>query len=159
MVKLEALTEGRPDIVFIDGVLNREDQHRLLELSDCLVSLHRSEGFGLHLAEAMHLGTPVIATGYSANLDFMDDDSALLVSYTLSNPSDSQSVYPTDSEWAEPDITHAARQMRRLYEDSDLHQRMSRAGKARIEAFDEMARSTLRAEIARRAIRRTNSLL
>lgn len=149
MVKLEALADGRSDIVFVDGVLDREDQHRLLELSDCLVSLHRSEGFGLHLAEAMHLGTPVIATRYSANLDFMDDDSSLLVDYTMIHPSSAQPVYSTESLWADPDIKHAAQQMRRLFEDSDLHQCMSRAGKARIEAFDEMARHLVRDHIAR----------
>ena len=69
-----AAAEGRPDIVVWDEHLSRADHMAFIAAIDCLVSLHRSEGLGLHLAESMWLGTPTIATRYSGNLDFMDDD-------------------------------------------------------------------------------------
>ena len=74
-----AAADGRDDIVVWDETLTRADQMALVAAADCMVSLHRSEGLGLHLAEAMWLGTPTIATRYSGNLDFMDDDNSLLV--------------------------------------------------------------------------------
>ena len=63
----------------IDKMMSREDSYALMQASDCYVSLHRSEGFGLTMAEAMLMGKPVIATGYSGNLDFMDSHNSLLV--------------------------------------------------------------------------------
>lgn len=156
MAQLKALCERRPDIMFIDDVLYRNDHHRLLELSDCLVSLHRSEGFGLQLAEAMHLGTPVIATRYSGNLDFMDDESSLLVDFTKSCPPSTQFHYPTDSSWAEPDVKHAAEYMFQIASDNKLQQRLSQSGKARIEKFDEMARTLAKHHISR--VLRKNAL-
>src|SRR3990172_7665696 len=71
------------NVKFIDGYLDRDEVHALMKLSDCYVSLHRSEGFGLPLAEAMYLGKPVIATGYSSNTDFMNVNNSFLVKYSL----------------------------------------------------------------------------
>ena len=73
----------RSDVVVWDEHLSRADQLAFIAQLDVLVSLHRGEGLGLHLAEAMWLGVPVIATGYSGNLDFMDEHSAGLVRHTL----------------------------------------------------------------------------
>ena len=69
--KLRAAAEGRQDILVIDDYYSAEEKNSLLGLCDCYVSLHRSEGLGLTMAEAMGLEKPVIATGYSGNLDFM----------------------------------------------------------------------------------------
>jgi glycosyltransferase involved in cell wall biosynthesis len=77
--RLLAAADGRDDIRVWDETLTRDDQMALVAAVDCMVSLHRSEGLGLHLAEAMWLGTPTIATRYSGNLDFMNDDNSLLV--------------------------------------------------------------------------------
>jgi glycosyltransferase involved in cell wall biosynthesis len=71
--ELKLLAAKRPDIVVIDRYLDHEANATLMDACDCYVSLHRSEGFGLSMAEAMALGKPVIATAYSGNLDFMDD--------------------------------------------------------------------------------------
>ena len=97
--------DERPDVVVWDAHLSRADQMALVAAADCLVSLHRSEGLGLHLAEAMWLGTPTIATRYSGNVDFMDDTCALLVDHELTRVSGGQGVYPASrATWADPDL-------------------------------------------------------
>ena len=81
--RLRTAVAKRPDTVLLDASLTDDRQIALTALSDCYVSLHRAEGFGLGLAEAMALGRPVIATGYSGNLDFMTDENGYLVPYGL----------------------------------------------------------------------------
>ena len=71
------------DILVIDEYYSAEEKNALLGLCDCYVSLHRSEGLGLTMAEAMGLGKPVIATGYSGNLDFMTPENSYLVDYMM----------------------------------------------------------------------------
>ncbi|HJZ36801.1 MAG TPA: glycosyltransferase family 4 protein, partial [Solirubrobacterales bacterium] len=75
-------------------------------------SLHRSEGLGLTMAEAMYFGRPVIATAYSGNLDFMTDENSFLVPYELAKIGPHADPYPPDGEWAEPDLAAAAAMMR-----------------------------------------------
>ena len=106
---------------------------------DCLVSLHRSEGLGLHLAEAMWLGTPTIATRYSGNLDFMDDSNSLLVDARLVPVTGGEGVYPSTAVWAEPDVDEAADAMRRLAGDPGLGAKLSAAGRSKMEAQPSMA--------------------
>lgn len=139
MANLKQLAQDRPDIIFMDVSLSDEDQNSLLAESDCLVSLHRSEGFGLHLAQAMYLGTPVIATAYSANLDFMDDSSALLVPYSFCSPTSRQSIYSESSKWADPDIQTAAEYMRLVASDVATQSRLAVAGEEMISAYDASA--------------------
>ena len=85
-------------------------------MADCFVSLHRSEGFGLGLAEAMLLGKPVIATGYSGNLDFMNRENSLLVDFEMVEIKEDRPIYTRGNFWAEPSIRHAAALMRDVYE-------------------------------------------
>jgi len=94
-----------------------------------MVSLHRSEGLGLHLAEAMWLSTPTIATRYSGNLDFMNDDNSLLVDATLVNVERGEGVYPPTAQWAEPDVDHAITAMRSIVGDAALRSRLASAGR------------------------------
>ena len=93
-----------------------DDRERLdfIASADALISLHHSEGFGLVLAEAMLARVPVIATAWSGNLDFMDDDSALLVPFRLTPAIDPRGIYGTDQDWAEPDVAVAAQFLREL---------------------------------------------
>jgi glycosyltransferase involved in cell wall biosynthesis len=100
----------------MDGVWSRGATLRLLHGCDAFVSLHRSEGFGLCLAEAMALGKPVIATGFSGNRDFMSADNSLLVRHRLVDLKEDYGPYQRGSRWAEPDVAHAAELMRWVVE-------------------------------------------
>ena len=80
----------------------------ITQLVDAHVSLHRSEGFGLHLADAMAAGKPVIATGYSGNLAYMATENSSLVPYELVPVGFGNEPYPPDANWAEPDEVEAA---------------------------------------------------
>jgi glycosyltransferase involved in cell wall biosynthesis len=114
------------NIHLMDGVLSREETNTLLFLSDCYVSLHRSEGFGLPLAEAMSLEKPVIATAYSGNMDFMTPANSFLVKYTLAELERDCGPYRKGCVWAEPDVDHAAELMRFVYENRTRAQEVGR---------------------------------
>ena len=103
----------------------------LIAGADVLVSLHRAEGFGLTPAEAMALGTPVLATAFSGVMDFMDEESALLVPFRLVPVEDPQRIYAGQT-WAEPNPSVAAAALTRLREQPELGARVSAAGKARV---------------------------
>jgi glycosyltransferase involved in cell wall biosynthesis len=105
------------------------------------VSLHRSEGYGLTLAESMELGTPVIATGYSGNLDFMDETNSLLVDYDLIEVKDSSGAYGLKSRWADPTIRSASGHMRRVFDDPNFADKIGRAGKNAAKSNFELART------------------
>ncbi len=100
----------------LDGYLDRSEITALTAISDAYVSLHRSEGFGLTLAEAMLLGKPVVATPYSGNADFFDLNNGFPVRYELVELAEDAGPYPAGTRWAEPDVGHAAELMRRVYE-------------------------------------------
>jgi glycosyltransferase involved in cell wall biosynthesis len=136
---VQLAAEGRDDIVVWDEHLSRSDQMAFLASVDCLVSLHRSEGLGLHLAEAMWLGTPVIATRYSGNLDLMDDDCALLIDASLVPVDGGEGVYPPEAFWADPDLDAAAAAMRRVVGDRALADHLREAGRRRMLAQPSLA--------------------
>ena len=109
----------RPDIVILTDVFSDEEMLRLLASIDVLVSLHRAEGFGLPLLEAMSLGKPVIATGWSGNMEFMTAENSVLVGYKLVPVQDAAQIYASnDRLWAEPDIQDAAHHIKRLSADA-----------------------------------------
>ena len=122
----------RSDIVFVDDYYSQAECAAMLARSDCYVSLHRAEGFGLTLAESMALGVPVIATAYSGNLDFMDDESAFLVPAGRSRVGRGSPPYPPDSIWGEPDLDAAAEQMRRVFESRGEASRRAANGRKRV---------------------------
>ena len=105
------------NIKVISALYSPGDMLALIDCCDAYVSLHRSEGLGLTLAEAMLLGKPVIATNYSGNLDFMDGSNSLLVPYEITTIERAIPPYDAGLRWAEPSVEHAARFMRQLYED------------------------------------------
>jgi glycosyltransferase involved in cell wall biosynthesis len=106
-----------PNIRIETRSLPTADSHALTACCDIVLSLHRSEGFGLVPAEAMFLGKPVVATGWSGNMDFMTTETAALVGYSLIPVHDDRMVY-RNSVWADPDIGEAARHLRRLADDA-----------------------------------------
>jgi glycosyltransferase involved in cell wall biosynthesis len=134
-----AAADGRNDIRVWDETLDRADQMALVAAADCMVSLHRSEGLGLHLAEAMWLGTPTIATRYSGNLDFMNDENSLLIDAELVHVEHGEGVYPPTSRWAAPDLDEAAEAMRRIASDDELCSQLAAAGRQTMERQPSLA--------------------
>jgi glycosyltransferase involved in cell wall biosynthesis len=116
------------NVIFLDAHLPTADVHSLFASADCYVSLHRSEGLGLGMAQAMYLGKPVIATAYSGNLEFMDSDSSLLVDYTMTELHEDAGAYERGSRWADPDVEHAATFMRWAYEHRAESEALGRRG-------------------------------
>ena len=114
--RLRAAAAGRSDILIVDDYYSAEQKNSLMGLCDSYISLHRSEGLGLTMAEAMALGKPVIATGYSGNVDFMTPENSYLVNYTIGAVPRGAEPYPQGSPWAEPVLDDAAELMRRVYE-------------------------------------------
>ena len=115
--RLRDAAGGRPDVLLLDEHLPAAAKDALVAACDCAVSLHRAEGLGLTLAEAMALGRPAIATGWSGNLDFMDDETGWLVRSSLVPVGPGNAPYPEDAHWAEPDLDHAAALMREAAAD------------------------------------------
>ncbi|MDO8380727.1 glycosyltransferase family 4 protein [Phenylobacterium sp.] len=116
------------NVAIEDAVWPYAQVKSLIASADVLVSLHRAEGFGLTPAEAMALGTPVIATGWSGNLDFMDASSALLIPARQIPVEDSQGIYRGQT-WADPDLDAAAEALRRVRAEPDLARRLADNGR------------------------------
>ena len=139
---LAALREAATDprIVLLESAMTRSEVDSLIEACDAYVSLHRSEGFGLTLAEAMLAGKPVIATNWSGNTDFMTADNSYLVDSEIVTLSRDIGPYAAGSRWAEPDVEHAARLMRLVYErPDDVARRVERAQLTLAEGFSPAA--------------------
>jgi glycosyltransferase involved in cell wall biosynthesis len=134
----------RPDVLVVDRLLPKPDQMALVAHADVMLSLHRAEGLGLHLIEAMWLGTPTIATRYSGNLSFMDDANSLLVDAAMISVERGEGFFPPEAFWADPDLDQAASHLRRLIGDAALRRRLAAAGRARMEqqpSFEEIGRT------------------
>lgn len=117
-----------PHVWLLEGDYPKEQVNSLIRGVDVYVSLHRAEGFGLVLAESMYLGTPVIATNWSANTEFMNEDVACMVEAKLVRLEKDILPYRRGSRWADPDLEQAAGYMRRLYEDREYRSEI--AGRA-----------------------------
>jgi glycosyltransferase involved in cell wall biosynthesis len=109
------------------GYLSANGVRSLMSSCDAYVSLHRSEGIGLTIAEAMGLGKPVIATGWSGNTDFMDVSNAFPVDYQLVELGENVGPYHAGEVWAEPSVEHAAELMRRVVDRPDEARARGRA--------------------------------
>ncbi len=115
--KLIATAGGDDRIEVRDGFLDRKGMWALQACCDCYVSLHRSEGLGLGMAECMLLGKPVVATAYSGNLAFMDENNSCLVGYTLIPVEEGEYPAWQGQHWADPDVDQAAAHLKRLADD------------------------------------------
>ncbi|HVU02427.1 MAG TPA: glycosyltransferase [Polyangiaceae bacterium] len=134
MRELERLADGLPVIWLRDVCLDEFQMKSFLSRLDVYASLHRAEGFGLVLAEAMALGRPVVATGFSGNMEFMDADSARIVAHREVVTDRSHGPYPRGTRWAEPDVAHAAHLFRELHGNAELRKELGRRARARIES-------------------------
>jgi len=129
---LKASLAETPGVVVLDRTLTRQEVYDLEALCDCYVSLHRAEGYGLGIAEAMCLGRPVIATHWSGNLDFMTVSNSFCVASELKPLAEDIGPYQKGQLWAEPDIDHAAWHMASLVSDSARRQRIAGRGQETI---------------------------
>jgi glycosyltransferase involved in cell wall biosynthesis len=149
--KVEEAASAHPDVHVVDRYLSSAEKNGLMAGCDCYVSLHRAEGFGLTLAEAMALGKPVVATGFSGNTDFMTEDNSYLVRYGLREVGSGAENYPREGTWADPDLDHAAELMRRVFDDRKEALARAAAGRQTVleqlstERVGEIARSRLEA--------------
>lgn len=112
-----AVAPFRDRVKVIDGTLSDPEMKSLVWLTDCFVSLHRSEGFGLGISEAMSLGKPVIATAYSGNMDFCSEQTAYLIPYQLISLRAGDYPHWQNQHWADADVEAATRAMRDLIDN------------------------------------------
>lgn len=125
MEDIESEIQGAKNIHLIKDTLNENDYWTLLASIDAVLSLHRSEGFGLVPAQAMALGKLAIATGWSGNMDYMTSENSLPVDYEMVPVEDPEGNYREDGQlWAEPDVDHAASLLRQAAEDPGLRRRI-----------------------------------
>jgi len=135
-------------VTLIDRAMSRGELLALMNAADAYVSLHRSEGFGLTMAEAMLLGKPTLATAYSGNLDFMTADNSFLIDHTLV-PVDAPGVTaPPGAVWAEPSVAHAAAVMRSIAADPAAA--AEKARRARAELREKLSHAAAGARMAAR---------
>lgn len=133
--RLRQLASADPRITLIEEALDYAGVLALYAASDALVSLHRSEGLGLNMMEAMTLGKPVIATAWSGNMDFTTEENAALVGYGWCGLDPDEPNYPAaevgpDARWADPSVEEAAAWMRRLADEPVLRERLGKRAKA-----------------------------
>ncbi|MDP3493304.1 MAG: glycosyltransferase family 4 protein [Hyphomonadaceae bacterium] len=134
-----AVAGGRQDIVFRTGSLSDAEIDQLIAAATVLLSPHRSEGFGLAIAEAFLAGVPSLATGWSGNMDFMETLPELLIAHTQVPVRDPGRIYrAADLNWAEPDVDDAAQKLRALAASPTLRRELARRGKACLQVQAEM---------------------
>jgi glycosyltransferase involved in cell wall biosynthesis len=112
------------------GDMSDNEIKNLIRVGDVFVSLHRSEGFGRGMAEAMAMGRPAIATGYSGNLDFMPPGAGLLVDYELVPVAPGAYPHGEGQVWADASPEHASRLLEQLMDDPAEARAMGARGKA-----------------------------
>jgi glycosyltransferase involved in cell wall biosynthesis len=133
--RFKDMEKQNPQLKVIDASLPYAEVLDLMACWDVFVSLHRAEGLGLGLMESMGMGKAVMATGWSGNMDFMNDANGVLIKHRLI-PVDPNSAYigalngEKNHVWADPDLDEAAFWMKRLADDPVLRQRLGQKAKA-----------------------------
>lgn len=117
---------GVQNVFLLDRIMDRDEVNSLIRVSDCFVSLHRSEGFGLGPAEAMSLGKPAIITNWSGNTDYMTPDNSIGIDYELVKLDQDYGPYKAHQYWAEPDLEQATYWMKTIAQDAELAKRIGR---------------------------------
>ena len=120
---------GDANVRLIDRVVERSELDSMMATVDCYASLHRSEGFGITVAEAMAMGKPVITTAFSGTADFANASNSLPVRFELQRLQRDHGPYEKGSVWAQPDVEQAARHMRALFDDRALARKIGDRGR------------------------------
>lgn len=120
------------NVTIIPDNLTEEGMRELVGGCDIYISLHRAEGLGLGMLEAMSMGKPVVATRFGGNLDFMNDNNSLLVDYKMVEVQKTFADYREGYKWAEPDIDMAAKYLLKLSTNTELHDEISTKAKESI---------------------------
>jgi glycosyltransferase involved in cell wall biosynthesis len=144
--RLQAIAKSNPRITLLTERFGYSELISLYSACDIFMSLHRSEGLGLMPLEAMRLGKPVIATGWSGNMTYMNYRNSALVDYTFASPGSDASVYSprrsgVRSYWADPDVAHAGSWLKRLLSDQDLRASIGARARRDSMAYDVQARA------------------
>jgi glycosyltransferase involved in cell wall biosynthesis len=129
---IKSMIETTKSVTLIEGYMDRSSLNSLMSNVHCYVSLHRSEGFGLPIAEAMSFGKPVIATGWSGNMEFMDNSNSFPVKYELAEIPLQDGPYKNAGCWAEPNCDHAAELMTYVVENPDVAQEVGSLAKKKM---------------------------
>lgn len=133
MRRLASMAADRSDVLLLTEALPAAEFSALLWSTDVLISLHRAEGFGLPIAEALARGQPALATGWSGNMAYMEGLDELLVDYRLGPVPPRTPIYGGQGQvWAEPDLRDAAAKLDRLVRDPDLRRKAGQAGQRAI---------------------------
>lgn len=140
---------GRSNIKVVDINLEKNELNHFIKQCDCYVSLHHSEGFGLTLAEAMCMGKPTIATNYSGNLEFMNDNNSFLVDYVINSIENPDVNFCENTIWADPLLEDSVEKMRLVYNNRDLAN--EKAKKAQIDTQNKLSYKSIGCEIRNRA--------
>jgi glycosyltransferase involved in cell wall biosynthesis len=123
----------RDHAILIDKIMTTNEIRNLVRCCDCFISLHRSEGFGRGPAEAMFFGKPAIATGWSGNMEYMNDKVAFPIRYTLQPVKEGEYPQHEDQVWAEADVAHAAEVLIWLLDDPALRRKIGERGRRHME--------------------------
>ena len=124
---------GKAGYLLIKERMDKTRLNSLIRLCDVFISMHRAEGFGLVMAEAMALGTPAVATGWSANTEFMPEDVSCPVKYRLIPVAGGYQFDDGKLQWADPDVHHAAEYLKRLRDDPEYYREKAEKGRKYIE--------------------------
>lgn len=146
-LRMLVAADGRIDL--IEQHLSVAELDELYRTSDCYVSLHRSEGFGLTVAEAMARQLPVISTDYSSTTEFLDATTGWPIPYRMVPVGEGNIPYHADAYWADPDLDAAAAAMREVADNPAEAARRGRAAREHILRSRPMSRTAewMRAEL------------
>lgn len=140
--KIQNETAGMEShVTFLHRIMTDNEAKNLVRCCDCFVSLHRSEGYGRGIAEAMALGKPVIATGYSGNMEFMNSEVSFPVAYNLVSVVSGEYPHSENQVWAEADVGQAANYMIQLIDDPEIGRFVG--GKARVHMLNGFSYRTI----------------
>lgn len=138
---IRSVLQGYQNVYIICETLTKTEVNSLIGCVDVFVSLHRAEGFGLVLAESMLVGTPTIATNWSANTEFMNEDVACMVDYRMVTLDKDLPPFKKGYRWADADIGQAAFYMKKLYQEPDFYKKIQQAAGTYVRAHLSMERS------------------